>query len=70
MDFVIKKGILSTHQFYKEFFMCLRSKKIRAEMRLKKELKANWKHISGNTFTETHLETPSQKHIQISNFIN
>ena len=34
---------------------------------LKKEhveipLKANWKHIRGNTFTETRSETHSQKH--------
>ena len=35
-------------------------------------LEANWKHIRGNTFTETHSETHSQKHIRvrISNFIS
>ena len=33
-------------------------------------LKANWKYIRGNTFTENYLETHLQNDIPISNFIN
>ena len=60
------KTLLKLDEFKAEAFIAGQVKPII----LASVLKASWKHIRGNTFTETHSEIHSQKHIRISNYIN